>query len=1615
MYTLWLVGGILILLLVKKPLFHERIDASSSSSSVTKECDSSSGWDYEVFLSFRGEETPTNFTDHLYHALRDKGIHTFRDNEELLIGEEINEALRSAIHQSKIAIIIFSKDYASSKWCLRELGEIAKCMNKKKEENQRQILKVMPVFYHVLPSDVRNQTGSYGNAFRDHKKKFNRRTVDEWKKALRKVGGLKGWDLENTADGFELTKPGFGFLGKFRRRGCLERAQESEDLPLREGRNEKPGTHNTWKKGKMMKFLNLASKDRKIVGIHGLGGIGKTTVASFRTRGAVHLQSQLVTNILNIENPNITSVDQGIDVIKRRLSNKNVFIVLDDVDENTDLNAIIGEHDWFGFGSKIIITTRNKHILNLLEVDGTYEPGEMDSDQSLKLFSKHAFKMDLPPENYLDLSKDVVKIAGGLPLALEVLGSYLFRKEESAWKGTVKKLAKIPNNEVQEKLRISYVGLSYEEKEMFLDIACFFIGKEKNIAFYIWKGCDFFPDDGIVNLCQKALVKIGEENELSMHDQLRDLGREIVRQENLEELEGRSRLWSDEDVMEVLSTQKGTSKVKGLCITFPEWGNSQPMIIEGFGAMTGLRLLQVDYAKVARNFEHPFPELRWLSWKRCPTQFTPINLRKLCVLDLSHSDITENWMGWNYIEEATNLEVLYLDDCPNLMKIPTTINALTSLESLGLGNCPHLQCIPHLPSGLKSLKVCDCENLREILGFSDLRNLERLRIRNCSKLEKIESLEGLDSLQLFEMWGCHSLRILPKLQGCKNLQCLEFSDDGLSEIEGLEGLYSMEKLSIGYCKLLRIIPNLSDSKNLVSIEIQHCDVLSEIEGLEGLDSLEKLSISKCPSLRKIQLPKKLCELDIGWCDKLSEIKSLEDLESLTKFSLWDCNSLIRLPDLSNMKTLKDLSFDDLPLEINCFEGLESLEELWISGSKSFIVLPDVSPLKNLKRLSLFESEKSINILSVGRLESLEELSVKRCKSMEILPNFLNLTKIERLEIEDCEKVTEIQGADRLEILEVLCIDGCISIETLPCLSNLKNLRILHADGCKKLIEIQGMDELESLGELYINGCISIERLPCLSNLKNLRVLHANGCKKLTEIQGVDELEFLGQFVVISGCISIERLPCLSNFKKLKRLTAYNCKKLTEIQGLDELESLKELCIDRCISIERLPCLSNLKNLKTLRAVGCEKLTEIQGVEELEVFLLEFYEAKFIKLIVTKVWGELQKNPLTGSDDMMVGGMDYHVEKMMKLMFEKLAQQGELSIYKSQLLTNILNLENPNITSVGQGIDTIKQRLFNKKVLIVLDDVDRDTNLNEIIGKGDWFGIGSKIIITTRDKHIFDVLGGVEPYEPNVMDPDQSLQLFSKHAFKMDQPPKKYWKLSRDVVNTTGGLPLALQVIGSYLCCMEESAWTDAVKKLGNTPHKTVQEKLRISYDGLDHDEQQMFLDIACFFIGKKKNIPFYIWKGCDFFPELGIEILCQKSLVKIDEKNELWMHDQLRDLGREIVRQENHEEVEGRSRLWSKKDVVEVLSTQKGTKKVKGLCGKYSSRLIIEGFGEMSGLSYKALSCSDDQMTKVGMVKVSAATLMAAKCQDAIVTKEVEHKHLEYVISSAIKPLRDDC
>ncbi|KAI4332299.1 hypothetical protein L6164_017221 [Bauhinia variegata] len=154
------------------------IQSASSSSYKSK-------WSYDVFLSFGGEDTRNNLISHLYSALHQKGINTFIDDEELKRGEEISPSLLEAIKESRIPLVIFSKIYAASSWCLDELVQIIEC-----KETKEQM--VWPVFYDVDLSEVQHQKGRFAEAFVKHKdvKRHNEERIQRRRTALNKAANL---------------------------------------------------------------------------------------------------------------------------------------------------------------------------------------------------------------------------------------------------------------------------------------------------------------------------------------------------------------------------------------------------------------------------------------------------------------------------------------------------------------------------------------------------------------------------------------------------------------------------------------------------------------------------------------------------------------------------------------------------------------------------------------------------------------------------------------------------------------------------------------------------------------------------------------------------------------------------------------------------------------------------------------------------------------------------------------------------------------------------------------------------------------------------------------------------------------------------------------------------------------------------------------------------------------------------------------------------------------------------------------------------------------------------------------------------------------------------------
>ncbi|KAH0751253.1 hypothetical protein KY290_030485 [Solanum tuberosum] len=542
-------------------------------------------WKYDAFLSFRGDDTRNNFVAHLYKRLQDIGINVFKDDMKLERGKFISTELLKAIEESRTAIIIFSEDYASSTWCLEELTMIMECVDKKEQ-------KAYPVFYNVKPSDIRMKTESnnFAKALEKHREAFkanfeklaskheadialrkkdetnhkdNLEKVQRWKDSLHRAAGIAGLDVRKTANGNEAKSIEKIINDNFRNMHHTVSATVKYLVGIES------------RMGEVESLLKFRSGDVCFIGIWGIGGVGKTTVArkyfdkvshqfqrscflanvreESKKHGLMHLQKTLLSKLLKEKSMNIASFYEGADMIKRRLCHWKVLIVFDDVDDEDQLKYLVGNHDWFGGGSIIITTTRNQDLLR--SHDQLYSVPVLAKAEAIEVFSWHAFQKPTPDKEFLKLSKSVVDYAKGLPLALKVFGSFLYKKGVTEWRSAIDRLKDTGHDEIVEQLSLSLDGLNYQEKNVFLDIACFFRGRKKDDVITVLNSFGFRSEIGIDVLIQKSLLYISE-GMVEMHDLIEQMGQQVARNVDHDTPWKHSRLWHEQDIKTVFSADQ---------------------------------------------------------------------------------------------------------------------------------------------------------------------------------------------------------------------------------------------------------------------------------------------------------------------------------------------------------------------------------------------------------------------------------------------------------------------------------------------------------------------------------------------------------------------------------------------------------------------------------------------------------------------------------------------------------------------------------------------------------------------------------------------------------------------------------------------------------------------------------------------------------------------------------------------------------------------------------------------------------------------------------------------------------------------------------------------------
>ncbi|KAH9289020.1 hypothetical protein KI387_033137, partial [Taxus chinensis] len=1060
--------------------------ASASSSKRTTQAP------YDVFINHRGTDVKHTLASAIYRTLHPLGLRVFLDVEVLELGDVIPVHIQDAMRTSFLHIAIFSSNYAQSPWCLAELSFILRTGSR-----------VIPVFYDVEPADLRwacQGKGIYATAFSLHQAndRYTSEKLEEWKMALHRVSFHSGYILKNNDDEGNLLKSIVN---------CV--LNELKKVPLEVAKHP-VGLDEAVQDFERMAFES--SKNVQIIGIVGMGGSGKTTLAkmlynkkSFSmarcsflfdvrdtayTKNLQNKQKKLLQD-LGFKDLLFDDVEEGKQILASCFRSLCLFIILDDVDHQDQLDALLPGIDSLGWGSLIIVTSRELGVLTSWGVSSIYKMKGLHLEHARELLCWHAFLQPSPLEGFEVLVEMFVNVCKGLPLSLKVIGGLLYRNTKDYWSSQLNKISRLLPKDIKETLKISYDALDEEDKEMFLDIACFFIGERKSLAIAVWDGSEWSGVHGWETLVNKCLVEFDENNIIRMHDQLRDLGKEIaIRQSPY-------RLWLPEQIADI---EKHAAEkrvlIRGIIaqshefhedFTAPVSSHYQTPFEEcmelvrssskEFRRCRPLELLVVRNNYFTEEFATLSRGLVWLRWFNLGDTTLPWwlwlkNLRVL-ELDVAHR-LKELWE--DNVDPPLELRELIITDANySLLSFPRSIGRLKYLKTIVLSVSSSkdnvLRCLPEefcLLKSLEHLTLRDCTSLRSLPNrFGDLTNLRHLDLYRCTQLKMLPvSFKQLIRLQYIN------------LEFCCNLY---FTSEN---IDVLVNMTKLEILNLEGCNQLQELPLLTNKGSLRELHLDYMHGLKELPSNIGqLSKLEMLEIGS-PLLRNLPT-------------------SLGKLSSLTSLDISKCVMLKSLPDsigglilLENMR-ISDTGIESLP---NAIVQLNNLQHLKVSRC----------PLRDLAFLSCSSSLCCLKLIDLGNtLVSKLSISQQCCPRLETLLVFRNdyLTHIETLpismkaiELNNCKNLKSISGIGGLVNLQQLVILGCCMLDELPSFAELVSLKEFvikeTATECKK---IKGLQNSRSLEILRAHTSWQVAAIESLEHMKNLTILELSACN-LSAIQ-----------------------------------------------------------------------------------------------------------------------------------------------------------------------------------------------------------------------------------------------------------------------------------------------------------------------------------------------------------------------------------------------------------------------------------------------------------------------------------------------------------------------------------
>ncbi|RID72707.1 hypothetical protein BRARA_C04586 [Brassica rapa] len=891
---------------------------------------SSHVWLHDVFPSFRGEDVRKNFLSHIKKEFKRKTITFFNDNG-IERGESIAPELIRGIRGSKIAIVLLSKNYASSKWCLEELVEIMNC---REELGQT----VMAIFYEVDPSNVKKLNGDFGKVFRKTCEGKSKEDIRRWKQALEKVATIAGYHSCNWVDEAAMIEDiSTDVFNK------LNNSAQSSDFDNLVGMS----THMI----KLKLLLRLGSNEVRMIGIWGPSGIGKSTIArvlfshysrefqfsvfmeNIKRRfprpyydeysAKLQLQKEFMYQIVNQEDMKI----QHLGVVEDRLKDKRVLAILDDVDHSLQIEAIAKEARWFGPGSRIIITTQDKSLLNARRIDDIYEVEFPPDDEALEIFCMYAFGQKSPHDGFKELAWEVTKLAGNLPLGLKVIGSYFEGRPKQEWEEDLPRLRSILDGEIESILKFSYDALCVDDQDLFLHLACFFNDETLEIV----EGClekNFVGVKGrLRGLAEKAFISF-EGGYTEIHDLLARFGREIVHKQSIREPGQRQFLVDAGDICQVLCNDTlGSRNVIGIDLDFSELDTELKISDGVFERLSNVQFLRVKDRKPYPYSIDPMTclprNLRILHWDYFPLTCLPSNFNPefLVKLILTESNYLEKL--WEGNKTIRNLKLMNLTDSENLNELPD-LSTATNLQTLDLSGCSSLTELPFSIGNainLRRLNLSHCSSLVEFpSSMENVTTLEELLLTGCSHLANLPpSIGNLKTyLKKFELRGCSSLRELPSSIG---------------------NMTNLEELYLGGCSSLVELPSsIGNMTNLRKLSLNICSNLTALPINISMKSLDELVLTDCSSMKLFpEISTNISVLKLAGTAIEEVPPSIMSWPHLRELVIKGCSKLVSLPQLPD--SLEFLDADNCGF-VNCFKLNQEAREIIINTwTRDFATLP----------------------------------------------------------------------------------------------------------------------------------------------------------------------------------------------------------------------------------------------------------------------------------------------------------------------------------------------------------------------------------------------------------------------------------------------------------------------------------------------------------------------------------------------------------------------------------------------------------------------------------------------------------------------------------------------------